>query len=443
MNDTTSIISGMFLYGDEPKGPTLKIKDKGDGFSYLDEDADLVNKLYTYVKINRMDKSIPFFASLFFDEDGHLCCPTRNKEGFVDLERYWFSKKYDELKDEIIFSTKNNLNVQRFLLNYDPYSNYDYKFLNKELATLLLEFAEKVETEMIKPNLEKHPEIKNYQYYITFSKNKAIFQKRIKELDNPKKPRKNALSKIQPEDMLPSYDDLRPIMNCIHHENGFNVCSDGHFLMKQKAEYPSEAENKNEIPKRFYKLFEVSDPQKDKYFEGSYPNYEGVIRAAAKLNVNTVHFDPQDLHSYLCSLSDFYKKQTGGNKLAHRHSIPFYSNGKHIFSLCADFLPKWIRAAFTIGANSIRYNDDPSRAIFAERIGDNGEGNLLVMSPRMPGDTRIDDNGKVVIDADYQDIRYRAYDFGESFKFTSPSPDIARAKLALVKVKLKLQLQLK
>ncbi len=425
------------LSGNYTKNRPFKFKDKGDGFSYFDEDADVVDKFYTEIKVEKVN-TVVGLSQLFFDEDGRLCFASRYKEYLVDL--YFYVDHYDFLKEQI----RSKQNVRMFLLN--DYDTYDFNFLNKELATLLLEWAEAVETHIINPQIKEKPELRNGQDYIKFCKNKALFQKRIMELDNPtlKKTRKNTLSKIQPETLLPSYDDLRPVMNCILHEGGYNVCSDGHFLLKQKAEYSSDAEGKIEIPKRFYKQFGVS--QGPQYYEGTYPNYKVVINAAVKGNTNVVKLDIQNLYEYMCGLSDFYKKQTDGNSLGERHGISFFTGGKHIFSLRADFLTKWIRAAYTIGANSICYCDN-SHAIFAERLGDNGKGSMLVMMPYVRGDTDIDDNGKVLIDADY-DLRYRAYDFGKPISVTTSAPvpsnaaALVKAKLALVKVNLKLQLQL-
>ena len=41
-----------------------------------------------------------------------------------------------------------------------------------------------------------------------------------------------------------AYDKLRPVMNCVYHDNGFKVVSDSHILFVVKEDYPEEYEGK-------------------------------------------------------------------------------------------------------------------------------------------------------------------------------------------------------
>ena len=436
------------LSGNNEKKHPFKIKDKGDGFSYFDESETLVDRFYTYVKVKGFDQHIPAFDNYFWDEDGHLCFATRRKEDIKECVDFFDMAEdgYDKLEQEIREYTLDYLSdsdklqatasiVSNVINSLYRSGRYHLEYLDTYLAKMVLDAINIADKHFVSPYVKEYPDIaKKSQNVVAFYKTKDILLKRLsippKQKPGPK-PNTNTLRKIQPENLLPSYDSLRPVMNCILHEDGFNVCSDGYFILKQKASYPSDAEGKIEIPKRFYKMFGVN--QGPQYYEGTYPNYKGVIADTVKHNINAVRLDTQDLYKYVCGLFDFYEKQTG-YKLRNS-AIPFYSNGKLIFCLMSDHLKKWISAAYTIGANSILYSEK-DRAILMEDCAKPGE--LLICMPAINEyiyERYKLNNGKFEIDnMDCLDVLYRAYDFGETYaKIPHSFAHLVRNEIALLK----------
>ena len=80
-----------------------------------------------------------------------------------------------------------------------------------------------------------------------------------------------------------SDDAFRPVMNCVFHDNGYDVASDGHILVCLKSDYEPELEGK--IIDKF-----------GESIDGRYPNYMSV---KPKNNKNEVEVDTDKVYDAL------------------------------------------------------------------------------------------------------------------------------------------------
>ena len=191
-----------------------KITDKGDDFSYFDYPKDIIDKFYTYIRISNLDKHIPAYSNYFFDEDGHLCFPTRRTQDIidcVDIDRCL--KEYEVLKNEWIATAENNIDgfIWLYFINdteLSPRGSYDYKLFNRDLVELLLGYANKFEE-----TSELYPDKLGVENLQDYNKTKEILTKRLAELDKQeKKPKQTkkpqTIPTIQPERLLTCYQDI-------------------------------------------------------------------------------------------------------------------------------------------------------------------------------------------------------------------------------------------
>lgn len=399
-----------------------KITDKGDDFSYFDYPKDVIDKFYTYITLSKLDKYIPAYSNYFFDDDGHLCFPTRRTQDIidcVDIDRCL--KEYEDLKHEWIAKAEDNINgfIWQFFINdteFSPRGSYNYKILNRDLVELLLGYAKKFEE-----TSELYPDKLGVENLQDYNKTKEILTKRLAELDKqekkPKQPKQPpTIPMVQPERLL-TFDINRLYMSCVHCVRGYKFYSDRRFLLKLKSDYPESYEGKNVMPKHFFKQFEkfILNPEKVLFYdEGAYPVADAVIYSTLAKIKYSVPIDIQSLYQYLCDLIDYYEKQTGEEiKVKNSLSVPFFYHGQHAFTMDVAGLKKWLSAAKLIQADTIKWVDYSYAVVLQNSKSDNGE--ILLIMPHYRDDVPTITDGKCLIDVDW-DIWYKPYDLANTRK---------------------------
>ena len=411
-----------------------KITDKGDDFSYFDYPKDVIDKFYTYIRISNLDKYIPAYSNYFFDEDGHLCFPTRRTQDIidcVDIDRCL--KGYEDLKHEWIAKAEDNINgfIWQFFINdteFSPRGSYNYKILNRDLVELLLGYARKFEE-----TSEIYPDKLGVENLQDYNNTKEILTKRLAELNKPKQTKKPpTIPTIQPERLL-KFDRNRLYMSCVHCVRGYKFYSDAHFLLKLKSDYPKSYEGKNVMPKHFFKKFEefIINPEKVLFYdEGAYPVADAVIYSTLSKIKYSVPIDIQSLYQYLCDLTDYYEKQTGEEvKDFNRHLVPIFYNGQHAFTMDIVRLKQILSAAKLINADTIKWVDYSYAVVLQNSKSDNGE--ILLIMPHYRDETPTITDGKCQISVDW-DIWYKPYDLADTRKSNIL---ITEAKLCTLKQK--------
>ena len=434
LQGTSENLSGHFKGTSTP----TKIIDKGDDFSYFDYPKDVIDKFYTYITLSKLDKAIPVYSNYFFDEDGHLCFPTRRTQDIidcVDIDRCL--KGYEDLKHEWIAKAEDNINgfIWQFFINdteFSPRGSYNYKILNRDLVELLLGYARKFEE-----TSEIYPDKLGVENLQDYNKTKEILTKRLAELDKQeKKPKQTkkppTIPTIQPERLL-KFDRNRLYMSCVHCVRGYKFYSDAHFLLKLKSDYPKSYEGKNVMPKHFFKKFEefIINPEKVLFYdEGAYPVADAVIYSTLSKIKYSVPIDIQSLYQYLCDLIDYYEKQTGEEvKDFNRHLVPMFYNGQHAFTMDIVRLKQILSAAKLINADTIKWVDYSYAVVLQNSKSDNGE--ILLIMPHYRDETPTITDGKCLIDDDW-DIWYKPYDLANTRKANIL---ITEAKLCKIKSK--------
>lgn len=165
-------------------------------------------------------------------------------------------------------------------------------------------------------------------------------------------------------------DKIRPIMECVHYQNGFCCASDGHILLKTRIGYNEKYEGKS-INKRGDEL------------EDRYPNIDGVIPSNTDgYKEYKVNFDLID--AYMKSAT-VWAKINRVEKAYHSMIINFHGT---FFRL--EYFHRLCSAMKAMGMDSIYIHEDRCRISFMER---NGE--AVALTPLYPHETYNSENEEI------------------------------------------------
>lgn len=150
-----------------------------------------------------------------------------------------------------------------------------------------------------------------------------------------------------------SKDDLRPSMNCILHDSGYKVATDGHILAILKEDYEAAMEGRQ--------------MRKDGTFfeDGKYPNWRMVIPDPKKMGSISVRLD-------FAGIREFEKDYKAKKKL-NKNLEGYVKVGVSYFNL--DLLIKAVRFMEYVGTDELMISPDGKRAALAVA----GDSRLVVM----------------------------------------------------------------
>lgn len=197
--------------------------------------------------------------------------------------------------------------------------------------------------------------------------------------------------------LFTSNDDIRPIMTGIHYEDGFQVATDAHVLIKLKQDYPASKEGKT-----------IS---KTRTIEGIYPNFNAVIPKEG----NDYKPELVDLRVWCQQIVNFCKWTRQDTK-----NIIVAINHEGKLRACYDllYLQLFLSACTLLKSLKFRYTDE-TRALMAY----GSDGSTVLLMPKLGNESAYTfntANGKAVIipaEIDYNNIEFM---FEQHRKLVSP-----------------------
>lgn len=163
-------------------------------------------------------------------------------------------------------------------------------------------------------------------------------------------------------------DDERPIMQCIHYENGMCHASDGHILVRTKIGYKEEYEGKN-----------ITKDGKGR--EGIYPNFNSVIPQINNHTEFEIDFDLID--AYMKSAKIWAQTNLPPKSKIEEHAIINF-HGTYLNLVLLQTLCTAMKA---IGMNTLYVNNDNSRPVFMKK-----DDEVVMLMPLRPDEKYKDGN---------------------------------------------------
>ena len=159
-------------------------------------------------------------------------------------------------------------------------------------------------------------------------------------------------------DFTDDQDGIRPIMGCVHHEDGFKVATDSHVLVAVKDAYPEELEGKN-----------INSRGEEETRQTHYPKWKDVFIDSQK-EAEGYHIDFDKIVVWMKELAA--EKKMKGKYGARPH---FVKVGPAFFKL--ELLARFAKFMKAEGIDTLRIEDSRrAAACFA----DNGSKGLIMPS---------------------------------------------------------------